>query len=104
VGKGHQGVNEFWDAYNHAFPDNHVAVATTVGDRSQVAVEESWLEGTHTGEWGSAEGAVPPSGNRIRVPFVGLHTERAGRLVSSRFYYDQLDFLSQLGALPSAAQ
>jgi ketosteroid isomerase-like protein len=100
AGTGHQAVNEFWDAYMNAFPDNRVVLATTVGGRSQAAAEEARLEGTHTGPLPGADGAVvPPSGNHVSVPFTGLHTERDGQLISSRFYFDQLDFLGQLGAL-----
>jgi ketosteroid isomerase-like protein len=100
AGIGHQAVTEFWDAYMQAFPDNHVVLTTLVGG-SPVAVEEGRLEGTHTGPLEGADGSVPPSGHRINAPYVAVHTERAGKLVSSRFYFDQLDLLAQIGALPA---
>jgi ketosteroid isomerase-like protein len=98
VGKGHQGVAEFWTAYMDAFPDNRIVLTTTVGGQSDTAVEEGHLEGTHTGPLTGADGTtIGPTGNHVSSPFVGLHTERDGKISSTRFYFDQLDFLGQLG-------
>jgi ketosteroid isomerase-like protein len=103
VGKGHQAVNDFWDAYITAFPDNRVVLTATIGGHGSRAVEEGRLEGTHTGPLVGEDGdALPPTGNHASAPFLGVHTERAGLLTSSRFYFDQFDFLTQLGALPDA--
>ena len=100
-GKGHQAVNDFWDAYMIAFPDNRIVLATTVGGHGPHAVEEGRLEGTHTGPLiGEGGSALPATGNHVSGPFVGVHTERNGLLTSSRFYFDQLDLLTQLDALP----
>ncbi len=101
VGKGHQAVNDFWDVYMTAFPDNRIVLATTLGGDGGDAVEEGRIQGTHTGPLIGPDGdALPASGHRVTAPFVGVHTERDGLLISSRFYFDQLDFLTQLGALP----
>lgn len=101
VGKGRQGVNDFWDAYMTAFPDNQVVLTTIVSGRSREAVEEGRMEGTHTGPLVGANGeALPPTGVHIAAPYVAVNTERDGRLTSFRFYFDQLEFLVQLGALP----
>ncbi|MDT7685743.1 MAG: hypothetical protein QOG57_6053 [Pseudonocardiales bacterium] len=98
VGKGHQGVAEFWSAYMDAFPDNRIVLATTVGGQSDTAAEEGSLEGTHTGPLTGADGTtIAPTGNRVDSRFVGFHTERDGKISSTRFYFDQLDFLGQLG-------
>jgi len=53
VGKGRQGLAEFWSIFMDAFPDNHVTLLNAIG----------------------------------------------GKLTSSHFYYDNLEFLTQLGVM-----
>src|SRR5690349_21260195 len=97
AGTGHQALSEFWDAYMTAFPDNRVVLSRTVGE-GRNGVEEGRLEGTHTGPLVGGDGAaLPPSGKKVIAPFVGVHTEENGLLTSTRFYFDQLDLLAQLG-------
>jgi ketosteroid isomerase-like protein len=43
---------------------------------------------------------LPPTGAVVSVPYVGVHTVRAGRLVRSHYYWDQMEFLKALGLLP----
>jgi steroid delta-isomerase-like uncharacterized protein len=101
---GHTGVAEFWTGFMEPFPDNTITIHQTVGAHADVAVEEGVLEGTHSGPLAGANGtAMPATGRPIRSPFAGVHTVRDGKIVSSRFYSDQLDFLQQLGALPEVA-
>ncbi|GAA5131018.1 ester cyclase [Pseudonocardia adelaidensis] len=98
VGKGHQGVTEFWTAFMTAFPDNRVLLPHPIIGAGDIGVEEPVLEGTHTGVLAGADGSeIPPTGRRISVPAAGVHTARDGRIVSSRFYYDTLELLTQLG-------
>lgn len=98
VGKGHHGVVEFWTAFMTAFPDNRVVLAHPIIGAGDVGVEEPVLEGTHTGALVGADGSeIAPSGRWISVPAAGIHTVRDGRIRRSRFYYDTLDLLTQLG-------
>ena len=84
-----------------AFPDNRIVLTATIGGHGPCAVEEGHLEGTHTGPLIGADGdALAPTGNHVSGPFAGVHTERNGLLTSSRFYFDQLDLLTQLDAIP----
>jgi ketosteroid isomerase-like protein len=98
VGKGHQGVVEFWEAFMTAFPDNRVVFAHPIIGAGDVGVEEPVLEGTHTGVLVGPDGSeIAPTGRRISLPAAGIHTARDGRIVTSRFYYDTLALLTQLG-------
>jgi ketosteroid isomerase-like protein len=98
IGKGHQGVTEFWTVFMTAFPDNRVLLPHPVIGAGDVGVEEPVMEGTHTGVLVGADGGeIAPTGRSISVHGVGVHTARDGTIVSSRFYYDTLELLTQLG-------
>lgn len=100
VGHGHTGVAEFWGAFMEPFPDNTITVHATIGGPSAVGVEEGVLTGTHTGTLLGPDGStLPATGRTVSSPFAGIHTVRDGKIVSSHFYSDQLDFLHQLGVL-----
>src|SRR4051812_40844419 len=98
-GRGHEALGEFWDVEMTALPDNRVTVLrTAVGDGGALVAEESLMEGTHTGPLVGADGSeMPPTGRHVSAPFAMVHELRDGKLVASRLYYDQLEFLAQLG-------
>jgi hypothetical protein len=43
---------------------------------------------------------VPPTGRAFSVEFADFFQIRDARVVTHRVYYDQIDFLSQLGLTP----
>lgn len=99
-GKGHEGIAEFWAATMDTFPDNQVRVLTLVADGDIVA-EEALTEGTNTGPSRAPDGsAIPPTGKSMTLPFTAIHTVHDDKIVSSRFYWDVLSILGQLGLLP----
>jgi ketosteroid isomerase-like protein len=98
VGKGHGGVVEFWTAFMTAFPDNRVLLTRPIIGAGDIGVEEPVLKGTHTGVLVGPDGSeIAPTGRQISLGGAGIHTVRDGRIVSSRFYYDTLELLTQLG-------
>jgi len=101
LGHGHTGVNEFWTGFMEPFPDNTVTILQTIG-HSDIAVEEGVLKGTHTGALPTPDGNIAATGRRVSSPFAGVHTIRDGKIISSHFYSDQLEFLEQLGMNPTA--
>jgi steroid delta-isomerase-like uncharacterized protein len=105
TGHGHEDLGAFWDVQMTALPDNRITVLrTAVGDGGALVVEESVVEGTHTGPLVGADGSeLPPTGRHVSAPFAMVHELRDGKLVASRLYYDQLDFLAQLGVPAEAA-
>ena len=100
-GKGHQGLFELWAQSMDGFPDCRLAVQRVVTDGTNL-VEESLWHGTHTRPLAMPDGQeAPATGASVTVPYAGLHTVRDDKIISSRFYYDQMAFLGQLGLLPS---
>jgi ketosteroid isomerase-like protein len=63
-------------------------------------VAEGTLRGTHTAAFRTPQGEIPPSGNAVNLRYATVKRFRDGRLVSEHLYFDQLEFLQQLGALP----
>jgi predicted ester cyclase len=57
------------------------------------------LTRTHDGEWAG----IPPSGNHINVPVVGIFEFDGGRLLCEKVYLDMATVLTQMGALPAVS-
>jgi predicted ester cyclase len=59
--------------------------------------------GTNTGplQLPSRE-TLPATGKRIRIRGTDAATVTNGRITNHRFYYDQMEFLGQLGLTPEA--
>nr|WP_275404252.1 ester cyclase [Pseudonocardia acidicola] len=101
TGKGRQGALDLLSVYVTAFPDFRIVPRTVMGDAS-AGVEECVFEGTHTGPLRSADGPeAAPTGRQVSIGFAGIHSVRSGKILSSRYYFDQLDLLTQLGVLPT---
>jgi steroid delta-isomerase-like uncharacterized protein len=99
-GKGHQGLREFWSSYMEAFPDNQVRVLLVIAQGNNL-VEESVFEGTNSGPLHNPDGTKSPAtGQRVSTPFAGVYTVEGERIASTRLYFDQVDMLTQLGAMP----
>jgi len=97
--KGHDAVHQFWAANFGPFPENRVVAHRTVMNGTTI-VEESVFEGTNTGPLPMPDGTeLPATGAAVSVPYVGLHTARGDRIVSSHFYWDTMAMLQQLGLL-----
>jgi len=100
--EGRDAIVGWLHTFSQAFSDiSFEMIATTEAGES--AVDEAYLSATHTGPMPGPEGEIAPTGNRIRLRECDAVTVREGRVVSHRFYFDQLDFLSQLGVLQPSA-
>ena len=66
-----------------------------------VAIDEGYLVGTNTGTLSGPSGeSIPATGKQIRVRSCDVAVVEDGLITQHRFYYDQMEFLSQLGLLP----
>jgi len=99
TGKGRQGLTEFWNAWHTGFSDNRVTVRLAIADDDHV-VEESVFSGTHDGPLMSQDGSeIPATGRQVSVAFSSVTTMRGDQVVSTHFYFDRLDMLTQLGLM-----
>ncbi len=72
-------------------------------EAGNTAIDEGYFLGTHTGPLATPTGeTIPPTGKRVRVRECDIATVESGRIMSHRFYFDQMEFLQQLGLAPDA--
>lgn len=83
-----------------ALPDVRIELVARVASADTVMSEEV-LFGTQTGPFVTPAGTLPATGRSVRMPFVTVQQIRDGKIAAERIYFDQLDFLSQLGAAPA---
>jgi predicted ester cyclase len=96
---GSQQAIGFLQAFWEALPDAHINASSQVVEGDSIALEGT-LTGTHTGTFRAPQGDIPPTGNRIELRYAAVKTVRDGKVASEHLYFDQLDFLQQLEALP----
>jgi steroid delta-isomerase-like uncharacterized protein len=91
-----------WRAMGEAFltavPDMRHEIVRTFEDGDTI-VGEAIYSGTQTGPLVGATGTLPASGNAFAFPYVDFFRTVDGKVVSHRVYWDNLGFMSQIGAL-----
>jgi ketosteroid isomerase-like protein len=69
------------------------------------AIDEGYFVGTNTGPLQGPTGeTIPATGKSVRVRACDVATVENGVITSHRFYFDQMDFLGQLGLLEGTTQ
>jgi len=89
-------VRVFWEA----LPDAKIAVDNQFAAGDTVVAEGN-LIGTHSGTFRAPQGEIPPSGNAVRLRYASVKKIRDGKVASEHLYFDQMEFLQQIGGLPS---
>jgi predicted ester cyclase len=98
-GTGRASVVTFMRPFLDAFPDlTHELEGFVDGDDS--VAFELHIRGTHTAPMASPQGEIPPTGKRVDFWSCDMVRLRDGRYASYHVYFDQLDFMGQLGLLP----
>lgn len=83
-----------------AFPDAEYESAHE-HEAGDTAIDEGYFVGTHTGPLSTPTGeSIPATGKRVRLRAIDAATVENGVVTSHRFYFDQMEFLSQLGLAP----
>jgi predicted ester cyclase len=79
---GEAAVRELLQGLMHGMPDLH---AETVRPRhlDDGVLVEGIITGTHDGEWAG----IPPSGNRVNVPVVGIFESDGDRLLCEKVFW-----------------
>jgi ketosteroid isomerase-like protein len=95
--RGREQIIGYLKQFNDAFPDNRYepAYAHESGD---TAIDEGYFVGTNTAPLPGEE--LLATGKQVRVRACDIATVQNGVITSHRFYFDQMDFLGQLGLLP----
>jgi steroid delta-isomerase-like uncharacterized protein len=93
------GHKQMGAAFLAGLPDAHMTIEHVVDGGDEVFVE-GYFAGTHTGDLVGPAGTVPASGNTIELPYADYFRVADGLIVEHRSYWDQVEMMRQLGALP----
>jgi ketosteroid isomerase-like protein len=102
--RGREAIVEWLSQFKEAMPDLRYE-SQFEHEAGDTAIDEGYVVGTHTAPLPLPTGeTVPATGKQIRVRAADAATVQGSRIVSHRFYYDQMEFLTQLGLAPEALQ
>jgi ketosteroid isomerase-like protein len=96
---GREGVLDWALEFLVAFPDASYEPGRE-HEAGDTAIDEGYFVGTNTGPLKTPEGEIPATGKSVRVRACDLATVENGQVTSHRFYFDQMEFLTQLGLVP----
>jgi predicted ester cyclase len=93
---------ETWKRFSTAMvdsvPDTRHPVSNVIEAGDQLVVEFRW-QGTHTRPLFSPQGEIPATGKQLDVRISAVFEIEAGRITAERGYFDQVEFLTQLGLI-----
>jgi len=97
-GRGVDYVMRVFRRHHEAYPDlSHEIVDSIESEDGGAVALEIDFEGTHRGELNGPQGAIPPTGRRLRWRSADHVRARDGRIVSWRAHFDRLVMRQQLG-------
>ena len=97
---GRDNIVDYWRQMTDAVPNAtyEPVYSAEIGD---TAIDEGFYSGKNTGPLPLPSGeTLPATGKSVRIRGVDFAKVEDGRIVSYRLYFDQLEFLGQLGLLP----
>ena len=96
--RGHEQVMQAVSAFWEALPDAKITADDLVA-AGNVVVAEGTIAGTHSGTFRTPQGEIPRTGNPVSLRYAAVKRFDGDRLVSEHLYFDQLEFVQQLGAM-----
>jgi ketosteroid isomerase-like protein len=99
---GRDQIAAYLSEFTAAFPDASWEELYK-HDIGATAIDEGYFVGTNTGPMTGPNGeTIPATGKRVRARECDIATVQNGVITSHRFYFDMLDWLTQLGLAPEA--
>lgn len=96
VTPGPEGIKEGLTMSLAAFPDNQLTIDDEIAEGDKVVFRWS-STGTHQGELMG----IPPTGKQITRSGAAIYRLDNGRIAEVWFFADNLEFMQQLGAIPT---
>jgi predicted ester cyclase len=96
---GRDEVIGFLGVFYEAFPNLRLEIKKLLTD-GPAAAAEGTLKGTHGGVLHTPNGDVAPTGRAVELRWAAVYATDGETLKSEHLFFDQLDFLGQLGLLP----
>ncbi|MDQ3895500.1 MAG: ester cyclase [Actinomycetota bacterium] len=100
--EGRDAATEYAMSFVRAFPDVRLAVANQVEGGDWVAFEITF-EGTHQDTLEAPAGAIPATNRRITGKGAEFIRIEDGKVAEEHLYFDQVEFLTQLGVMEQEA-
>ena len=98
--KGKKATEEDLGGLFKAFPDGRLVANQTLVSGDTVAMEWTFT-GSQTGPLTGPTGTIPPSGKRVTLKGAEfIRVDAQGLIVDERGYFDLVNFMTQLGAMP----
>ncbi len=97
--RGRDAIVEYWRSMTEAVPEATFEVLHSY-EAGDTAIDEGVYRGRNTGPLELPNGeTLPPTQKEIRIRGVDIATVKDGRIVDYRLYFDEMEFLGQLGLL-----
>jgi len=96
---GRDEIIGFFGVFENAFPDVRLELHQLLGDGSAAAAA-GMLTGTHDGVLPTPNGDVAPTGRTVQLRWAAIYATDGDTIKSEHLFFDQMDFLGQLGLLP----
>ena len=96
---GRDEVLGFLGVFWEAFPSGRLEVKQLVAEGPAAAAEGRFV-GTHDGVLHTPNGDVAPTGKPVEFRWAAVYEIDGEELKSEHLFFDQMDFLGQLGLLP----
>jgi predicted ester cyclase len=97
---GRDQVLAFLGVFQEAFPDGRLEIKQLLADGPAAAVEGAF-RGTHNGVLHAPAGDIGPTGRSIEFRWAAIYRTDGDQLACEHLFFDQLDFLNQLGIGPA---
>lgn len=95
--RGRDRIAEYWHGLIDGFPDGHYESISKLESDGK-AVDEGYFTGTHTGTLKGPDGeTINPTGKHVRLRSCDVATVRDGKIVEHHLYFDEGEFMRQLG-------
>jgi len=98
--RGREQIADYWRHFIEAFSDSHF---DSLGkhETGNAAIDEGYFTGTNTAPMKMPTGdTLPATGKHVRVRSCDIVTVENGKIIEHHLYFDQADFLGQLGLSP----
>ena len=96
---GRDDIISFLGVFQEAFPDIRLEIKQLLTD-GHAAAAEGTIAGTHDGVLHTPNGDVAPTGRAVELRLAAVYVTDGDTLKSEHLFFDQMDFLGQLGLLP----
>jgi steroid delta-isomerase-like uncharacterized protein len=96
--EGPEAATEFAMSFVRAFPDVRLTISNLFESQGWVAFEAEF-EGAHQATLEGPGGVIPATNRRVTGKAAEILRIEDGKVTQERLYFDQLEFLTQLGVM-----